>query len=164
MSNKGRNLHYTIVPFEYDNKIISKATDFRIYRDTIIITPGEYSDSMTRTPTVYDEYELKLGAENWSANYLNLDHCFDVLSRVGFVKNPHWRKGAVRGDLYITPFTNAGKDVIAQIDAGLVNSLSAELTTNDIWDNKENIRKATNIEFIGAAIVLYPACGDARIR
>ena len=165
MKNKTeRNLHWPTIKFDYNTKILKKSTDVRIYSNTIILTPGEFTDSMCRMPVVYSEDELKLSADRWDENFLNVDHCFDVQSRIGYVKNPRWHKGAVRGDLHIFPITQTAKDTIALIDAGLVNWLSAELTTQDVWDSNQNKRLATDIEFIGCAVVLYPADSNTRIN
>ncbi len=161
---KERNLHFPMIPFKYNKKILSKSSDVRIYRDTILLTEGEFSDSITMSPVMYTYDEIEKGATNWSANFLNLDHSFEVLKRVGFIKNTYFKDGAVRGDLYIFPITENAKSVIKMIDNGLVNWLSVELTTQDYWNPDDNKRYASNIEFIGAAVVLYPACENTRIK
>jgi len=159
-----RNLHFPVIPFEYNEKIISKSTDVRIYREAVLLTEGEFTDSISRSPIMYTKAEISKGSSNWSNNYLNLDHSFEVLKRLGFVKNPIFRDGCLKGDLYIFPITQAARDVIAQIDNGLVNWLSVEITTEDYWNNKDNKRYASNIEFMGAAIVLMPADKNTRIN
>jgi len=160
---KGRSLHSPMIKFEYDNKIIQKSTDFRVYSDAILLTPGEYTDSMSASPIVYTEENISETADKWESNYLNLDHSYEVLSRVGYVKNCYFKKGSVRGDLYIAPITTAAKDAIALIDAGLINWLSVEITTQDIWNAEDNKRYATDITYIGAAVVTTPACPSSRI-
>ena len=75
----------------------------RIYRDTILLTPGEFSDSITMSPVNYTADELAKSATNWSANYLNVDHCFEVNKRLGFINNPYWDGNSVKGDLFIFP-------------------------------------------------------------
>jgi len=160
---KDRHLHYPMIPFDYNKKILSKSTDARVYKDTILLTPGEFTDSLSRTSVVYTEEAIRESAGNWTDNYLNLDHSYETLKRLGFVKNTYFRDGAVRGDLYIFPITDAAKDTIALIDAGLVNWLSVELTTEDYWDPSDDKRYAENIEYIGAAVCLFPACENTRI-
>ena len=152
-----------MIPFEYNKKLQSKSTDARIYKDTILLTPGEFTDSISRSAVVYTEEAIRESASNWSGNYLNLDHSYSSLDRLGFVKNTYYRKGAVRGDLYIFPITNNAKDIIALIDAGLVNWLSVELTTDDYWDSEDSKRYASDIKYIGAAICLSPADTSTRI-
>jgi len=158
-----RNLHTPVILFRYDEKLLSKSTDVRIYKGAILLTPGEYTDALSRTPTVYTETELKNSATRWEANFLNLDHSDEVLKRVGYVKNTYYKNGAVRGDLYIFPVTEAAKSTIGLIDSHLVDWLSVELTSQDFWDNKLNKRCAGDISFIGAAVVTSPACPNTKI-
>jgi len=153
-----------MIHLDYDTKILSKSTDARIYKGATLLTEGEFSDSITRSPVVYTQEEISKSAGNWTQNYLNLDHSFDVRDRLGFVKDTYFSKGVVKGDLYIFPITQAARDTIALIDAGLVNWLSVEITTEDYWNEDDNKRYASNIEFIGAAICLYPACEGTRIK
>ena len=49
------------------------------------------------------------------------------------------------------------------IDNGLVNWLSVELTTEDYWNSEDEKRYAGAIEYIGAAVCLFPADSDTRI-
>ena len=85
-----------MIPFEYNKKLQSKSTDARIYKDTILLTPGEFTDSISRSAVVYTEDAIKESASNWTGNYLNLDHSYETLKRLGFVKNTYFRNGAVR--------------------------------------------------------------------
>jgi hypothetical protein len=158
-----RNLHAPVIPFRYDEKLLSKSTDVRIYKGAILLTPGEYTDALSRTPTVYTETELKNSATRWEANFLNLDHSDEVLKRVGYVKNTYYKNQSIRGDLYIFPVTQEAKSAIGLIDSGLVNWLSVELTSEDYWDNKLNKRCASDISYIGCALVTFPACPDTRV-
>jgi len=165
MSRKNeRNLHFPMIPFSYNEKLLSKATDVRIYKEAILLTEGEFTDAISRCPVVYTKDEIHKGATNWSNNYLNLDHSFEVLKRLGFVKNPIFREGCLKADLYIFPITQVAKDTIALIDNNQVNWLSVEITTEDHWNNKDNKRYASNIEFLGAAICLFPADSNTRIN
>ena len=87
-----------------------------------------------------------------------------MLDRVGMIENPHFEDGKVKADLYIYPVTQNAKDVINLIDSGLVNWLSVEIKTEDVWDYNKNIRKVNWMSFLGCAIVLYPACDEALIN
>lgn len=158
-----RSLHFPIIPFKYDTKILSKSTDVRIYRNTILLTPGEFSDAVTRSPVTYTEDAISKSANKWEENYLNLDHSYEVLKRLGYIQNTYYKDGAVRGDLYIFPITQTAIDTISLIDAGLINWLSVEITTKDYWDASTNKRYADDISYIGAAIVTTPACENSRI-
>jgi len=156
--------HKLTVNLVYDNKIIQKSGDARVYNNAILLTPGSWSDACTRAPVEYTEEQLCKSATRWEENYLNLDHSQDTLDRVGVVKNQRWYKGAVTGDLHIYPITQNAKDAIALIDAGLVNSLSVELSSVDRWDYNTNKRFAEDISFFGLGIVLNPACRNSRIK
>ena len=160
---KERNLHNPLTKFSYKAKELSSDTDVRIYRDTILLTPGEFTDSMSMSPVAYTEEAISKSADNWEENYLNLDHSYEVLKRLGFVMNTYYKDCAVRGDLYIYPITQAARDTISMIDAGLINWLSVEITTEDSWDPNDNKKYASNISYIGAAVVTTPACEDSRI-
>ena len=155
---KERHLHNAIIPFEYNKKNLSLSTDVRIYRDCALLSIGEWTDSISRTPIEYTEKALEQGATNWEENYLNVDHSFETRNRLGFVTNPYYKNGKVYGDLNIFPITTVAKDIIALIDAGLVNWISVELTSEDEWTDEKIL--ANNICFLGAAVVLYPACSD----
>jgi len=158
--------HYVDIKFEYENKIINKARlgGARIYKNAILLTPGEWSDSVTRAPVLYSSEELNKGHKRWMGNYLNVNHSWNVEDRIGLVRNPSFKSDKVLADLYIYPITQRSKDVIALIDAGLVNNLSVELATKDIWDAKKNMRVAKDIRFIGLAVVTDPADPNTRIK
>jgi len=154
---------YTLLTdFTYSDKIIEKSGDARIYRDALILTPGIYSDSVVKSKTNFSSKELSKAINRWESNFLNLDHSRKTLDRIGYVKNIYWKDG-IFGDLYIYPITTNAKDAISLIDAGLVNSLSIEMTAEDKWDPIENIRVATDIIYFGVAIVTQTGCKDSRI-
>jgi hypothetical protein len=156
--------HKLTMKFVYDNKIIQKSGDARVYNNAVLLTPGEWSDAMTRAPVKYTEEQLSKSATRWEESYLNIDHSQGTLDRIGIVKNQKWYKNSVMGDLYIYPITQNARDAIALIDSGLVNSLSVELSSVDRWDFQENMRFAEDIAFFGLALVLHPACTGAHVR
>jgi len=153
------------LPMEISTKIISKSGKSRTYRDVVLLTPGDWSDSQTRAPVRYTPDLLKSSFNNWSRNYLNLDHMWTALNRVGWVENVRCRNdGAMLADIKISMVTQNGKDIVEQIENGLINELSVELLSDDIWDNKERIIMANDIEFIGCAIVTDGACRETKIK
>jgi hypothetical protein len=159
-----RTNHKLTTKFIYDNKIIQKSGDARVYNNAILLTPGSWSDAMTKAPVEYTEEQLCKSASRWEENYLNIDHSQGTLDRIGLVKNPKWYKGSVMADLCIYPITQNAKDSIALIDAGFVNSLSVELSSVDRWDYQTNKRFAEDISFFGLAICLNPACAGTLIK
>lgn len=152
------------VEFTYDAKEVSKATNAKIYRGAIILTPGKYADSATRDYVYYSPEVLRKYATNWSTNYLNIDHSTSVIHRIGYVRNPRFEDNAVKADLYIFPYTSVARDTIALIDNGLVNSLSCEIITTDHYDYLQKCIVVDDIEFFGCAVVTNPACKEARIK
>jgi len=159
-----KSIHTPLVKFEFDNKYVDKSTDARIYRDVTLLLPGSWSDSITQSPVLYREDVLKKYASNWEENYLNLDHSYKVLDRIGYIMNPHFSNGKVKADLYIYPITRNARDVISLIDKNLINWLSVEIKTEDDWDSRNNIRYVRQMSFLGAAIVTSPACAGAKIK
>ena len=148
------------------SKIILKSDDVRIYRNATLITSGEWTDSISRTPITYTDVALKLSARYWKNKILNVDHEWKVLNTIGTIENPYYHKGAIKGDLFIPPITQNRKDAIALIDNNEVNSLSVELMSQDVWDADTCKRYATDIEYIGCALIYGDngACSDAKIR
>lgn len=161
---KINTIHTPQVKFSYDTIIVNKATKARIYKNATLLTPGVFSDSITMAPVIYREDILKKFADKWESNYLNIDHSYKVLDRIGYIVNPHFANHKIVADLYIYPITRNARDVIALIDNNLINWMSVEIKTEDDWDMKENKRYVKEMEFIGAAVVTSPACSDAIIK
>jgi len=153
------------LPIDISNKFISKSGDSRTYRDVVLLTPGDWTDSQTRAPVRYTPELLKSFYSNWSRNFLNLDHKWTVLNRVGWVQNQRCLKdGTIIADLKISKVTQNGRDIVESIEDGLINELSVELLSDDKWDSDNLIRLASDIEFIGCAIVTDGACEETRIK
>lgn len=161
-----KNLHRHTIPFNYNKKILYKSMDDRVFKDATLLTPGEWTDSVSRTPITYTDAALFLSANNWTKNILNLDHEWKVLNTIGTVQNPRYHSGSIRADLFVTPRTQNGKDAITLIDLGLVNALSIELMSNDTWDSDDFKRYATDIEYLGCAMVYgdNAACSEAKVK
>ena len=169
-----KTLHFHNLPLNRDDiftlpeniasRIIYKSGDSKIYKDVVILTPGDWSDAITNAPVRYTSDELRASCNNWTKNYLNLDHNWTVLNRIGYVLNPRYVNNKVVADLQIFRATQNGKDTIESIEEGLINEVSVELLSTDRWDSKENVRFATDIEFIGCAIVTEGACRETRIK
>ena len=164
MKKRVNTFHTCSTKFDYDRRIISKSTDAKIYRGVTLLTPGVFVDSITQAPVKYSKEVLKKYATNWVENYLNLDHSYETLNRIGFIENPRFEDGVVKADLYIYPVTDNAKDVINLIDSGLINWLSVEMKTEDKWDKSTGQRYVEKIEFIGAAVCTLPADPNTRIN
>jgi len=162
MNKVTKTLHTPTIEFEYDKRLIGKSSDVRIYRDVTILTEGKFSDSLSMQPVIYEKEMLKNTVNNWELNYLNIDHSHAVLDRIGTVENPKWDDGKVKADLYIHPITKNAIDTIKLIDSQLINWLSVEIMTEDMW-NKNNERCVKDLDYIGLAVVTMPACKGALI-
>ena len=135
----------------------------RIYKNSVLITPGIYQDSASRLKIFYKADVLKKNATNWKSNFLNVDHSQSILSRIGFVESPKWKNNALTADLRIIPATNNARDIVNLIDNGLANFLSIEAITEEFYDQKLCCLCLSEIQFLGAAIVTTPAVADAII-
>jgi len=166
MPENKNTLHHLTIDFKYDKNysILNKSTDARTYHNAILLTPGEFSDSVTKAPVVYKSEEIEKSQGKWESNYLNLDHSIDTLNRIGYVVNPRYINNCLMGDLKIYPITENARDTIALIEEGMINKLSIEMMTEDEWDPRECKRFATNLRFLGVAICTFPADIHTRIK
>jgi len=156
-------IHKLTKKLEFNDKIIQKYGDARVYRDCIMLTPGSWTDSLSHVPIEYTADELAMSATTWIANHLDLDHSFKTLDKIGYVENQHWYDNSVMGDVYIHPITQNARDTIAQIDSGRINELSVELMSMDEYDYENDRMLATDIKFLGLAVVTAGACRDTKI-
>ena len=69
-------------PFEYNEKYIQKS-DYRVYREAIILTPGVWTDSVSQQPIKYTKETLREYSSNWISNHLDIDHSWKVLDLIG---------------------------------------------------------------------------------
>jgi hypothetical protein len=158
-----RKMHYPIIKFTYNDSIINKSSNTKIYKDASLLPPGVFTDSVSQTPTDYRPEILNKFATNWKDNFINLDHSRDVLKRLGRVFNTRSEDGVVKGDLHIYPITQAAKDTISLIDNDLINWVSVEVMTDDIWDPNKGLTYVDNLEFFGLAVCTTPAAPGAKI-
>jgi len=165
--------HRLTIPLEYSKKIVELAGNGRSYRDCILLTSGEFTDSISRTPIVYTNEALsKLSQNMMDGVYkldsekipLNLDHTHNALNWIGYANHISYKGGKILGDLYLHRLTQPSKDTVALIDNGYLNALSVEITTNDTWNAEENKYYASDINLIGLAVVSVGACPSARIK
>ena len=70
--NKERHLHSPMIPFSYNKKVLSLATDVRIYKDAALLQVGTWTDCASRSPVIYTEQALKASATNWKRIILML--------------------------------------------------------------------------------------------
>lgn len=157
------------VPLKYDTKVVEKYSRDRVYRDAVALTPGSYVDALTNTTAEFSKQLLVEKAYSWERNergfvHLDIDHdIYHCLSRIGYVEPVGWSRNAVRVNLRIPAITQNAKDVIALIDAGMVNDLSVEVRTKEEWLDEKSVFMINDVVFTGLAVVTMGACRDAKI-
>ena len=159
-----KTMHRHTIPLKFGSKIIQKSSSDRIYKNVVLLTSGDWSDSITNAPVRYSNEILKKYSKNWIQNFINLDHSFETLKRKGWIENTYFKDTKLMGDIRISTTTPNGKAAVAHIDAGLVNGLSVEVMREDEWDSIERVRLADKLDFIGAAITIIPACDSSKIK
>ena len=106
--------------------------------------------------TKYTSLELAKAANKWRDNAVWNRHYEgkqrDETNRIGILKNQHFDYDRIVGDVFLSNSTPEGRDMIALVKDHKVNGISVEhvdTTINGI---------ATDISFLGLAIVPQPAC------
>lgn len=106
--------------------------------------------------TQYTSLELAKAANKWRDNSVWNRHYEgkqrDETNRIGIVKNQHFEYDRIVGDVFLSNSTPEGRDMIALVKDHKVNGISVEHFDITI----EGI--ATDISFLGLAIVPEPAC------
>lgn len=106
--------------------------------------------------TKYSALELAKGANKWRSNAVWNRHyegkSRDESNQIGLIRNQRFDDYRVAGDVFLSNSTPEGRDMIALVKDNKLNGISVEHV--DIPVNGE----ATNIEFLGIAIVPEPAC------
>lgn len=106
--------------------------------------------------TKYSALELAKAANKWRSNAIWNRHyegkSRDESNQIGLLKNQRFDDYRVAADVFLSNSTPEGCDMIALVKEYEINGISVEHV--DIPVNGE----ATNIEFLGAAIVPEPAC------
>lgn len=104
----------------------------------------------------YTPMELAKAANKWRDNSVWNRHYEgrqrDESNRIGLLKNIHFDNHRIAGDVFLSNNTPEGREMIELVKDGKVNGLSVEHV--DITINNE----ATDIEFLGIAVVPEPAC------
>lgn len=106
--------------------------------------------------TKYTSLELAKAANKWRDNTVWNRHYEgkqrDETNRIGILKNQHFEFDRIVGDVFLSNSTPEGRDIIALVKDHKVNGISVEhfdRTVNGV---------ATDISFLGLAIVPVPAC------
>lgn len=159
-------MHTHSIPLTYNRKLINKggSRPGKLYRDVELLHAGDYSDSQTNAPVRYTKEVLHKYHNNWNSSFLNLDHNWETLKRIGWVEDIYFSNDTIKGNIRIKRSTQNGRDTIESIEDGSVNGLSVEIMSEDSWDPVDGIIMANNLEFIGLAVCLHPADPQAHIK
>ena len=133
-----------------------------------ILAAGTWTDSFQKTPCRYPPKLLQEFAANWQANGFWLRHTGgaprSINDKIGEVRNPRFENDAVVGDVFLHLATSGSRDYAEMAKRGLVDAVSAELGTTDIYDPKSKTYEATYLEFTGLAAVDKGACKVCGLR
>ena len=118
--------------------------------DCTILAQGVWN-GITYTPL-----ELAKAANKWRDNTVWNRHYEgkqrDESNRIGVLKNIHFDDHRIAADVFLSTNTPEGRDMIELVKDGKVNGISVEHVDIEV----DGV--ATNIQFLGAAIVPEPAC------
>jgi len=144
-----------------------------IYHDVVILSPGTWNQQDAASQIHYPQDICTRDAKNWKRSFIYRMHTkradgtpIDSFNIVGLVEDQHFDyvKDAIVGDLRIIPITQDARDVINQIDRGIIKYLSPEVRTWDKFNYATRRQEVTKLEFNGVALVIdNPACKTTMI-
>lgn len=145
-----------------------------IYHDVVILSPGVWNQQDKESQIYYPQEICSRDAKNWKRSFIYRMHTkrkdgtpVDSFNIVGMTEKQHFDyiKNAIVADLRIIPITQNAKDVINQIDRGIIKYLSPEVRTWDKYNYYNKRREVYKLEFNGVALVIdNPACKTAAIN
>lgn len=108
----------------------------------------------------YTAEQLAANYGNWRDNSVWNRHYEgrkrDETNRVGLIKNQRYGDRAIIGDVFLSNETDEGKNMIHFVRTNQINGISVEHVNIDV--PIEGKMFATDISFLGAAVVPTPAC------
>jgi len=113
----------------------------------------------------YTPEELSKSVNSWRDNTIwNRHYSGEERTEnniIGHIQNKRFDKGAILGDVFISNKTVEGTEMIALVKSNEVNGISVEhLSVDKIVDDR---MVATELSFLGAAIVPEPACEPCQL-
>lgn len=108
----------------------------------------------------YSAKDLQDSTYNWRDNSVWNRHFEgrqrDESNRIGIISNQRYDSGAILGDVLLSNKTSEGREIIQFVQSNQLNGISVEHVGN-YTQNGSNIN-ASEVSFMGAAIVPTPAC------
>ncbi len=138
----------------------------------MLIAPGTWTDSTSKTPCRYTAEVLERYAANWIDKSYWSRHGGgvprDITDRIADLQNIRFDKGLV-ADIFLHGATSKSKDAISLLKAAAAGKVpwpysSVEMKTRDRWIVSEKVYEAQEIVFGGAAMVNQGACRVCKIR
>ncbi len=133
-----------------------------LVKDVTLLASGVWTDSAVGTPLFYPEATLQKYAGSWVDRSVWSRHSGKVprsiTDKIGEVRNPHYQAGAVKGDLWLHGKTQASRDTIEMVQAGLAKWVSVEHGGEEVFNKSTGRYEATSLIFGGVAVVNRGAC------
>jgi hypothetical protein len=154
-------------PLELGNDKFSKNDDGTVtVHDVRLLAAGRIVDSLSRTPTHITPEALQKATWKrdgfWSRHPGGKPR--DITDKVGYITNQHYEGDCVIGDIVINNRTTKSKDVLAMMEAGDFNWVSAEIIAKESYSEALKGYSTDSIDFIGVAAVERGACESCTIR
>lgn len=121
-----------------------------LIQDVTILSEGNWNDIEYRASVLESSQYNWRDNTIWNRHYEGRQR--DEKNRIGIIKNQHYDNGAIKGDVLLSNGTDEGIEMIHFVRTNQINGISVEHLSQDIGD------VATDISFLGAAIVPTPAC------
>ncbi len=153
-----------------DEKIVATGDGGLIIKDIIVLAEGTWTDSLVRTPLHYTAKTLSKDATNWAATGIWSRHSGgaprSINDKIGDIREPRFslEHKAVLADGFLHGRTQASRDVIELVKAGLVTDVSAEVGGKEVWNAEAKRYEAASLAFYGLAIVDKGACDVCKLK
>ena len=125
-----------------------------LIKDVPLIVDGTWNG------ITYSAKELCAAKHNWRDNSVWNRHFEgeqrDETNRIGIINNQRYENGAILGDILLSNTTQEGKDIIHFVQSHQLNGISVEHVGH--YNQVGSKTHATEISFLGAAVVPTPAC------
>jgi hypothetical protein len=157
-------------PIGADEKFVAHGDGGLLIKDIIVLAEGTWTDSLVGTPLHYTAKTLSKGAPNWVANGIWSRHSGGapraINDKVGEIRSPRFslEHKAVLADGFLHGRTQASRDVIELVKAGLVTDVSAEVGGKEVWNAEAKRYEAASLAFYGLAIVDRGACEVCKLK
>ena len=152
-----------------NDKLIATGDGGLIIKDIVWLAEGTWTDSLVGTPLHYPAKTLEEGAGNWVGTGIWTRHPGGkpraISDKIGIIQNSHYspeHRGVV-SDGFLHGRTQASRDVIEMVKAGLVTDVSSEVGGKEVWNAEAKRYEAASLAFYGGAMVDVGACKTCKL-